>query len=61
MCNIEGVSEKNIQFSIIILNCGKSKQSTATTLQWPKNETFQGVRRFLNGIIPWSGVKVMVL
>ena len=26
---------KNIQFSIF--NCGKSKQSTATTLWWPKH------------------------
>ena len=31
---VQVVSEKNIQFSIF--NCGKSKQSTATALQWPK-------------------------
>ena len=32
--NIQVVSEKIIQLSI--LNCGKSKQSTVTTLRWPK-------------------------
>ena len=32
---VQVVSEKIIQFSIFI--CRKSKQSTATTLQWPKH------------------------
>ena len=54
---IQVVSQKNIQFSIF--NWGESKQSTGTAFQ-RQNIIFLCVRRFLNGIIPWSGVKVMV-
>ena len=43
-----------------VFYCGKSKQLSNDT-PVAKNIIFLCVRRSLNGIIPWSGVKVMVL
>ena len=57
LMGIQVVSEKIIQFLFFIVKKGNKAQQQHSSGQ---NIISLCVRRFLNGINPWSGIKVMV-